>query len=71
MVTAVFRLVSEDPDSRTESVQLFYEEGGMGNELTDDEKFNEITGNADFGDMMVAIDRVDLATWSQERVQDD
>jgi hypothetical protein len=54
--------VSEDPDRRTESVQLFYEEGGMGNELTDDEKFNEITGNAGFGDMMVAIDRVDLAT---------
>ncbi len=32
------------------------------NELTDDENFIEITGNAGFGDMMVAIDRVDLAT---------
>jgi len=31
------------------------------NGLTDDENFNEITGNAGFGDMMVAIDRVDLA----------
>ena len=31
------------------------------NELTDDENFNEITGNAGFGGMMVAIDRVDLA----------
>jgi anaerobic selenocysteine-containing dehydrogenase len=29
------------------------------NELTDDEIFNEITGNAGFSDMMVALERVD------------
>ena len=27
------------------------------NELTDDENFNPITGNAGFGDMMVAVER--------------
>jgi thiosulfate reductase/polysulfide reductase chain A len=34
--------------------------GGRGyniNELTDDQQFNDITGNASFGDMMVAIER--------------